>query len=123
MRNNDFLQGFRDWRESRQSALDKFNITMTLLGQTQDHTPNSLHVELRSGRHETTVQLWEDGLSDFHFLDWDAAERDPTIGVVVTHYEFQNEGELFATLDNLVRRMSPPEQDSVRRMPAVAGRA
>jgi len=105
MQTSTFLQDFRDWLLANQPALDEANIEVTVLGQTQDHVPNSIHVELRSEQYEVTVQLWEDGLSDFHFLDWKAA-ANPDYQVEVTHHEFQSESELFTALGDLVKRMT-----------------
>lgn len=37
----------------------------------------------------------------------EAADRDPNVGAVVTHYDFTTAGELNAALDHLVNLMSP----------------
>jgi|GEM_PF-5644768 len=106
MQTKGWIALFQEWLKDNQMRLTHDTIRVEILGITP-YVPSSIHVDLFAARHEATVQLWEDGQSDFHFLDWEAAERDPTLGVVVTHHDFIRPTELYAALDELVNRMSP----------------
>ena len=106
MQSKDWIALFQDWLRENQSRFAHENIRVEASAITP-YSPSSIHVDFFAERHEATVQLWEDGQSDFHFLDWEAAERDPNVGVGVTHYDFTIAGELYAALDQLVNRMSP----------------
>lgn len=102
----NWISSFQEWVLNNRNRLKQENIRIEILGVTP-YTPSSIAADFFGPRHETTVELWEDGQSEFHFLDWEAAERNPETGVVVTHYDFINTGELRAALDQLVNRMSP----------------
>lgn len=106
MQNINWIAFFQKWLTDNQPRFKQENIRVEVLGTTP-FVPSSIHVDFFAERHEATVQLWEKGMSDFHFLDWEAAMRDPTVNVVVTHYEFTTLGEFCAALDGLMNRMSP----------------
>jgi sugar phosphate isomerase/epimerase len=97
---------FQEWLLTNQARLNHENIRVEVIGITP-YAPSSIHAGFYAERHEATVQLWEDGQSDFHFLDWEAAQRDPEVGVVVTHHDFTMIEELYIALDGLINRMSP----------------
>ena len=97
---------FQQWLEDNQGRLAHDQIRVEVLGITS-YTPSSIHVDLFAARHEVTVQLWEDGQSDFHFLNWEAADRDPNYQVEVTHYDFETAEQLLSALDQLVSKLSP----------------
>ena len=106
MQTEGWIALFQGWLKSNQTRFTHDHIRVEVLGITP-YVPSSVHVNLFAERHEATVQLWETGESEFFFLDWQAAERDPAVGVVVTHHDFTTPAELYATLDELVNRMSP----------------
>ena len=100
------ISGFRDWLEGERSRLLRAGIRSEILGQTS-FVPSSIHATLKTERFEGQVQLWEDGQSEFFFLDWEAADRDPNYQVKVTHYDFEVPGQLQAALEALVDQISP----------------
>lgn len=106
MQEKRWITSFQQWLKDNTARLEHENIRVEMLGITP-YVPSSIHVDFFAGRHEATVQIWEDGQSDFHLLDWEAAERDPEVGVVVTHYDFATLAQMYAALDNLVNRLSP----------------
>jgi hypothetical protein len=106
MQSKGWITLFQGWLKDNQSRLAHENIRVEASAITP-YVPSSIHVAFFADRHEATVQLWEDGQSDFHFLDWEAAGRDPNVGVMVTHYDLVAPAELYAALDQLVNRMSP----------------
>lgn len=116
----DWLDTFRAWFGQHRQALDGGSIMVEMPAETRG---NGIYADLKSERYETTVQVWNNGLSDFHVLDWRAADSDPDYQVEVTHHEFQSEGELFAALDDLIERMSQTRTaEAPGKAPAVAGR-
>jgi hypothetical protein len=101
----EWVASFERWLKDNQARLEQENIRVEILGTTA-YTPRSIHVNFFTDCQEATVQLWEDGQSDFHLLDWEAAERDPEVGVVVTHHDFNTTDELSMALEDIVRRLS-----------------
>ena len=104
MDKNDWTTLFQEWIKDNKARLDSNNIRAEVLGLTA-YAPSSIHADFFAGHYEVTVQLWDNGLSDFHVLDWQAADQDPDYQVEVTHHEFQNKGELTATLNALIQRI------------------
>ena len=103
---NGWIAALQEWLKDNQARLGQEHTRIEIVGTTS-HVPSSIHVDFFAERHEATVQLWEDGQCDFHFLDWEASERDPEVGVVVTHHEFRTIGEMKGELDDLVQCLSP----------------
>lgn len=68
---------------------------------------NGISAVLKSERFEATIELWETGESEFYFLDWEFADRDPDYQPEVTHYDFAAEKEMLSALNRLVNRLSP----------------
>jgi uncharacterized protein involved in type VI secretion and phage assembly len=99
---NAMLEAFRQWFQIHQSLLTQKGVDVRVSPGTQGLDKNSIHAELRTPRYEWLVQLWETGESDFHFLDWDAADD----GVIWTHYEFPSKEELYAALDGIIEKLS-----------------
>jgi len=97
----DMIEIFYQWFEAHRSLLEQEGITMNIPNPTRGLTPNSIYADLRSQRYEWTAQVWENGLSDFHFLDWENMDR----GVEATHYEFKTNEELFSALGSTLNRM------------------
>ena len=100
-----WIAAFREWLKNNQARLEHENIRVEIVGVTP-YVPSSIHVNLFGERREATVQFWDDGQSDFHFLDWEAAERNPEVGVVVTHHDFATSGEMSTELEKLVTCLS-----------------
>ena len=100
------ISGLRGWLEDHQLRLLREGIRPDILGQTP-YVPSSLHVALKAERLEAQVQLWEDGQSEFYFLDWEAADRDPEYQPEVVHQDFTDTSGLYAALEQLISRMSP----------------
>lgn len=103
----DWLNTFRIWLGQHREALDRNSITVDIPAETQG---SGIYADLKSKRYEATVQLWNNGLSDFHILDWRLADRDPDYQVEVTHHEFQDKSELSTTLNALVKRMGENDE-------------
>lgn len=61
-----------------------------------------MHAEIRTAKYEWTIELWETGESEFHFLDWGLPDPD----VVTTHQEFADKKELYAALDVMLAKVS-----------------
>lgn len=95
------LEAFRKWFEERKPILVANGISIDMPAPTEGLLCNSIHADLRSPKREWTAQLWENGLSDFDFLDWDDVNNE----VETTHYEFETEDELFSTLERTLERM------------------
>jgi hypothetical protein len=96
------ITALQDWLDAYQTELARSGITISVSPVTQGLSKNSIHAEFRTERQECTVQLWETGEADVHFLDWEASDD----GVTVRHYEFGSEQELRAVLEELRDRMS-----------------
>lgn len=105
------IEALRSWFEQNSSLLEEEGISGGLSPGSVGLLKNGISAELKTNHLEATIELWETGESDFHFLDWEATERDPEVGVVVTHYDFQGEQELWVALDKLVSRMIPTESE------------
>ena len=90
---------FRRWVAENQAAFRDGAISVHLWDKTR--SDESLHTDFKTDRFEATVGIWGSGHCDVHLLDWQEATE-----VVVTHYEFSHENDLFAMLDDLIRRMS-----------------
>jgi hypothetical protein len=92
------LETFRQWFEARQELFSHQGINLHLSPTTQGPSRNKIVAELRTARQEWTLELWETGEADFHFLDWEHMENE----VVVTHFEFRSTAELRAELDRVL---------------------
>lgn len=101
------IDTFRRWALEYGPILKREGISLDLSKGSEGLPKNGISAALKSDRFEATIELWETGESEFYFLDWEAAERDPNVGVVVTHYDFTTAGELYAALDQVISRMSP----------------
>jgi len=95
------------WAEQHQGDLARNRIFLKLSQPSEGLPKDGISAVLTSDRFEATVELWENGESEFYFLDWEAADRDPNYQAKVTHYDFRNAIELLAALETLVSRMSP----------------
>jgi hypothetical protein len=96
------LEAFRQWLESHQTFLSERGIDVRVSVATQVPHRSSMHAELRTPKYEWTIELWETGESEFHFLHWGLQDPD----VVTTHYEFADETELYAALDAMLNEVS-----------------
>lgn len=101
-----WIAAFQEWLLKNQDRLSSDKIRVEIIGITS-YNPSSIHANFYASRHEATVELWEDGQSEFHWLDWEVAERDPEAGVVVTHHDFTAVKELDNALSELINQMSP----------------
>ncbi len=101
----EMISGFRHWLEDNESRLSREGIQIEILGQTP-YVPSSIHVTLKMERYEGHVQLWEDGQSEFYFLDWKAADRDLDYQPEVVHHDFSDKSQMYAALEQLVGRLS-----------------
>lgn len=95
------IQDFHDWFEKNQNGLNKKRIKTLVSQATQNLDKNSINADFLSDRYEATVQIWETGESDFHFLDWKEANE-----VVVTYHKFNSKEELYMALEQLIVQMS-----------------
>ena len=95
---------FYHWFETRKVKFAQNGINLNIplkIGLSA----NSAHADLYSERYEWTIQLWDNGLSDSHFLDWESMDK----GVETTHYEFTTEQEMLGFLEATLQRMNPPQ--------------
>lgn len=121
MSQEGYIEAFHAWIRRNEPRLNASGITVQA---PEKISPSGTHADFFSEAGEATVEIWDYGFSEFHVLDWKAADADPDYQVAVTHHEFQSKGEMFAALNDLIHRMSPtPEREAARRIPAVAGRA
>ncbi len=95
------LNTFYQWFESCRSILATQDVRLDIFPATVGLSPNSIHADLRSTRYEWTIQLWENGFSDSHFLDWENMAK----GVETTHYDFSTEDDLLTFLEETLNRM------------------
>ena len=94
------------WAEQHQGDLARDRIFLKL-SQPSDGLPkNGISAVFTSSRFEATVELWENGESEFYLLDWEAADRDPNYQVEIIHHDFRSGIELYTALETLVSRMS-----------------
>lgn len=100
------IEAFRQWFLEHRLVLAPDGISLELSKGSEGLPKNGVYAVLKSDRFEAGVELWETGESEFYFSDWEAAERDPAVGVVVTHHDFTSPAELYTALDELVNRMS-----------------
>ena len=100
------IEAFYLWFSQNHSLLARDGSSINLSPSSVGLPKNGISAVLRSDRAEITIELWETGESEFYFLDWDAVDLDPAVGVAVKHYDFANKEELYAALDQLVSRMS-----------------
>ena len=101
-----WITSFQEWLLDNQNRLKQEEIRVEVVGITP-YVPSSIHVDFYSERFQGTAELWEDGQSEFYFLDWAAADRDPEYQLEVTHHDFTQATQLHAALETLVSRMSP----------------
>src|SRR5438093_1284477 len=102
------IDALKQWFEDQHSLLTRLGVSVQVSSPTRGLSKNSIHADLKTDRYECTVQLWDSGESDFHLLDWEAADE----GVSVTHHQFNGTQELYAALDALLKRMSSEINDS-----------
>jgi hypothetical protein len=95
------IRAFQDWFHKNRSLLDDRHITVDISKPTEDLSKNSIYADLRTDRSEATVQVWESGESDFHFLSSPSADE-----VIVTHHDFESSEQLDAALHQLIEQMS-----------------
>ena len=107
------IEALRSWFRQNSSLLEGEGISGSLSPGSVGLLKNGISAELKTDHLEATIELWETGESDFHFLDWEAAERDPEVSVVVTHYDFRSEQEMYAALNNLVNRINGNDNSPV----------
>lgn len=106
MQTKGWIAPFQEWLKDNQAHFVREKVRIEVLGITP-YVPSSIHVNFFSERYEATVQLWEDGQSEFYFADWAVADRDPHYQLEVVHHDFQGHAEMYAALDQLLNRMSP----------------
>jgi hypothetical protein len=90
------IETFSRWFENRREDLVEKGISFTISPPSHGLTNNSIHADVRSKRYEWTIQLWENGMCDCNFLDWDHVYA----GVKSQTYEFKSELQLVAMLDS-----------------------
>jgi len=101
-RQENFILRFVEWVRANEARLAANQIRVVL--------PSLIFIEgtfaeffAESG--EATVEMWEYGFSEFHV--W-LHRGNPQAGEVnTTHYEFQDFGEMYAALEQLVEQMTP----------------
>ncbi len=99
----NWLEAFRAWFEQNRQALDDKSITVDVPAKTLG---SGIYADLKNDKYEVTVQLWNNGLSDFHVVDLVSADNHPDYEGEVTHYEFNHKKDLFAKLGELIKRMN-----------------
>jgi hypothetical protein len=94
------LDSMRRWFEVHQRSLSDKGIDVQVSQGIEESPKNLICANIRSARYECLIELWETGESDFHLLDWQHPEQE----VVVTHYEFENELQLYAAIETMISR-------------------
>lgn len=100
------IETLQFWARENQSDLEKNGIYLKLSQPSEGLPKNGISAVFTSDRFEATIELWETGESEFYFLDWKAADRDPDYQVDITHHDFQSESELHSSLAALLERLS-----------------
>ena len=100
------IENLQFWAGQHQRDLEGKGIALKLSHPSEGLPKNGISAVFTSDRFEATVELWETGESEFYFLDWKAADRDPEYQVEITHHDFQNEGDLHSSLAVLLERLS-----------------
>lgn len=101
------IEKLQFWAGQHQRDLARDRISLKLSQPSEGLPKNGISAVFISDRFEATVELWENGESEFYFLDWEAADRDPEYQPKVVHHDFTNSSELYAALEHLVNCMSP----------------
>ena len=101
------IEKLQFWAGQHQRDLARDRIFLKLSQPSEGLPKNGISAVFISDRFEATVELWENGESEFYFLDWEAADRDPNYQLEVTHHDFTQAMQLYAALETLVSRMSP----------------
>ena len=91
------MQSFVQWVRANEARLNADHITVRL---PEKIIGNGTHADFFGAASEATVEIWDNGFSEFHLA---ALEADQ---VSVTHHEFQDAAEMYVALDGLVNRMS-----------------
>lgn len=121
MNQEGYIEAFHTWIRRNEPGLNACGITVQV---PEKIVQSGTHADFFSQTGEATVEVWDYGFSEFHVVDWKAADTDADYQAEVTHHEFQNEGELFAALDSLVKRMSQARKaEAVEKTPAGVGGA
>lgn len=89
------------WFEARRPELERNGVSLKLAPPTQGSSLNSVRAEVTYLHYEWMALLWQNGMSDFHFVNWNDLDAD----VEVTHRTFAHESELFAALEAMLRRV------------------
>lgn len=119
MSQEGYIEAFRTWIRRNESRLNASGIAVQV---SEKIIPSGTYAEFFSEIGEATVEVWDYGFNEFHIVDLRAADLESDYQVTVTHHEFQSESELFGALDDLVRQLSPAqEQMSVSRKHSAAG--
>jgi len=96
------VQHLQNWVQENGLRLSERNITCSIKAPSRESNKLGISASFTTDRGEATVELWETGESDFHFLD----SRSSDVGVRVTHYEFSNMQELYDALENLLKALT-----------------
>ncbi len=108
------LGALQAWFHRHEGTLRARGIAVQVRQPSSGFSKNGISADLTTDRAEATVELWESGESEFHYLDWQEAEADKdNAQAAVTHYEFARPEELFAALDALMTRMAAPQAVTV----------
>lgn len=99
----DWLKTFRAWFEQNKQNLDDGGIKVDLPAETLG---SGIYADLKNDGYAVTIQLWSNGLSDFHIVDLAYADNHPNYDGEVAHYEFAHKKDLFAKLSELFKRIS-----------------
>jgi hypothetical protein len=95
------IEFFEEWFETRRAALEAAGISLDIVKSPQDYNLRSIHAGLQSSRNEWSIQLWENGMCDSYFVEWQDLDR----GVEPMHHEFTSEHEMRETLEWGLKRV------------------
>jgi hypothetical protein len=90
-----------EWIRYNQPEFKRTGVSVSI-GTAEEGVPRSMHVELRGANAEHLVQLWDNGMAEFHSVDYKRPE-----GVAVVHYEFESADELEGILNELIVGLCP----------------
>lgn len=102
-----FIEALRAWLRENESRLNQHGIKVSIPAYTLHY---GICAEFTSEYFEAGFfvwerLMWEKSMSDIHFADWRAADRDPDYQVESIHYEYARTSEMLDVLGSLMNRM------------------
>jgi hypothetical protein len=97
-----YTEKFALWVGANQARLNADGIKVRLPAEV---AANGTYAEFFAEAGEAMVEIWDYGFSEFHV--WLHHGNPQQEEVKMTHHEFQDFGEMYAALEQLVEQMTP----------------